>query len=503
MRRLVFASALAVFVAMLGLPLGVQATPPVTSSNFQLVGHNPLFSRGMNSAPAIFGNFLYVGNRTDSSDMCVPPTGIPETFGCPHIRPGVLIVNIANPAKPRVVGEIGPPLEGNVRETSRELRVWPQQRLLMVMNLRCSRFYHACPAPPPTPTPNIRFYDLTDPAHPELVSTYFPSVGNLADPRPHEMFLWVDPNDPGRALLYISTFSDDDGLPNIIVTDISGAREGIFREVATFNAVHLYSGQERKNFFVAVHSLSVSPDGTRAHVAVWGGTYLSLDTSDLANDVPKPKIRLLSPEDTRPTWPNPAAHSAVKVLGRPLVITTDELYGDYDDVNDPPGNESGCPWGWARLIDVSDETHPVLVGEYKTAENSDPSFCSTTAGQDDFSSFTAHNLTVLRNLAFVSWHSSGLHAIDITDPAQPTTAGFFVPEPLPSVATEDPALSRGINKVVMWSYPIVRNGLIYVVDIRNGLYVLRYTGPHAREVRGIEFLEGNSNLGDAIALDQP
>jgi uncharacterized repeat protein (TIGR01451 family) len=47
---------------------------------------------------------------------------------------------------------------------------------------------------------------------------------------------------------------------------------------------------------------------------------------------------------------------------------------------------------------------------------------------------------------------------------------------------------------VMWSYPIIRDGLIYVVDIRNGLYILRYTGPGAEEVAAISFLEGNSNL---------
>jgi hypothetical protein len=33
--------------------------------------------------------------------------------------------------------------------------------------------------------------------------------------------------------------------------------------------------------------------------------------------------------------------------------------------------------------------------------------------------------------------------------------------------------------------------------MRNGLYVLKYTGPHASEVAGVSFLEGNSNLGDA------
>jgi hypothetical protein len=65
------------------------------------------------------------------------------------------------------------------------------------------------------------------------------------------------------------------------------------------------------------------------------------------------------------------------------------------------------------------------------------------------------------------------------------------------VATEDPALSSGPDQVVMWSYPIVQDGLIYVVDIRNGLYVLEYHGPNEGEVASTAFLEGNSNLSVA------
>jgi len=33
-----------------------------------------------------------------------------------------------------------------------------------------------------------------------------------------------------------------------------------------------------------------------------------------------------------------------------------------------------------------------------------------------------------------------------------------------------------------------------VVDVRNGLYVLRYHGPWAEQVAAESFLEGNSNL---------
>src|SRR5207247_8600342 len=49
---------------------GIPPAIPGTSSNFELVGKNPLFHRGMNAAPAIFGNYLYVGNRSDGSNTC-------------------------------------------------------------------------------------------------------------------------------------------------------------------------------------------------------------------------------------------------------------------------------------------------------------------------------------------------------------------------------------------------------------------------------------------------
>jgi hypothetical protein len=53
----------------------------------------------------------------------------------------------------------------------------------------------------------------------------------------------------------------------------------------------------------------------------------------------------------------------------------------------------------------------------------------------------------------------------------------------------------------MWSYPSIKDGLIYVVDLRNGLYVLDYNGQFEREVERIGFLEGNSNQGDALCFE--
>ena len=138
-----------------------------------------------------------------------------------------------------------------------------------------------------------------------------------------------------------------------------------------------------------------------------------------------------------------------------------------------------------------------------------PSFCGTAfddAVTESTRSYSSHNPTLTQHLAIVDWHSGGLQIIDTSDPTKPVQAGFFIPDPPASVANEDPALSQGTasrnNKTVFWSYPIIRDGLIYVIDVRNGLFVFKYTGPHADEVREVDFLEGNSNLGDAVELDQ-
>jgi hypothetical protein len=96
--------------------------------------------------------------------------------------------------------------------------------------------------------------------------------------------------------------------------------------------------------------------------------------------------------------------------------------------------------------------------------------------------------------------------VSVADPDDPTQLAEFFPEPLDEVMLEDPRLSSDPDtgrheKVVMWSYPIIRRGLIYVVDLRNGLYVLEYKGPFEREVDRIRFLEGNSNQGNALCYE--
>ncbi len=496
--RFAFAFMLAVSTVAASFGSAVAAvapTEPGTAKNFKIVGHDPLLNRGMNAAPALYRDratgekFVYVGSRTDGS----------------HPNAGVLVVRVTDPADPQIVNQILPPNEGNPSETSRELRVWRRKKLLMVMNFQCSAVLHACASPADVTgsvTPNIKFYDLTDPANPTLISTYLPSR------TPHEMFLWQDPKKPNRALLYLSTptSSTNPDRPNLIVTDISEARQGEFEEILAWNGNPQYAEEAPDEFEsrdVRLHAAAVSFNGKRAYLAYLGGGFLVLDTSDLANGVADPNVSLItSPTDT-PRWGNQTVHTAIKVPGRSLGLATDEVYGDLLDPLVRPENEFGCPWGWVHLIDLADPAHPTVIGEFRTFENQD-AYCETEDGQDPenttSTSYAAHNPTVLRNLGLVTWHSGGLQAIWLGDPAAPTQTGFISPEPLPVVQTEDPALSAGRNKVVAWSYPIISGGLIYFVDIRNGLYIVEYTGRGRRSVGRIGFLEGNSNLGFARRL---
>jgi LVIVD repeat len=449
------------------------------SGDFELVGHEPLMNRGMNSALAVHGDHAYVGSRTDGS----------------HANAGVLVVDVSDPSKPEVVDEIGLPNAGMPGESSRELRVMPEQELLMVLNHGCSELIHRCVNIANTgvsiTTSRIDFYDISGDkeAAPELVSSYKPS--RSAPQQPHEFFIWNDPKRDGRVLMYSTTPSSDTGTrEQLIVTDLSQARDGEFPEIAKWRTT--IGNPDRDN---RLHSITVTPDGNRMMLAYLGGGFMVADTSDFADAEAKPEVRLVTPVEQRVFWTDPGAHSAIKVPGKPYALTTDEVYGKLGGVL----ADHGCPWGWVRMIDIRDESRPKVANEFRLPVN-DPNQCATTPpDRENLSSFSAHNPTLTEHLAFVTWHSAGLQAIDLSNPRKPRSAAQFVPEPLDFVQTEDPALSSGRDKVVMWSFPIIKDGLIYAIDLRNGLYILRYDGKHEREVARTEFLDGNSNSGDAVA----
>lgn len=474
-------------------------TVPGTSKHIRVVGHDPLFNRGMNAAMAVLNDsgYLYVGSRTD---------GAPD-----HPNAGILVVDARDPTDPEVVKEIGPPFAANPSETTRELRIWQEQKLLIVLTFTCSAVIHHCEG---STTPNFRFFDLSDPANPEFIMNFVPAQASGTTRTPHEFFLWVDPANHDRAYIWatLPTGSTNPANPNLGVWDISGAASGTTpRLLAQGNWNNQYEfGGVGSEFDgrLANHSIDVSADGRTTTLAYQRGHTLVLDSAEVVDTPPAPGTvldlndNLLTPPANRPQWGTARdgciaecaeSHSAEQVPGRDLIINTDEIYGTFTI----PFH--GCPWGWVHIIDSSDPSSPEIVSEYKTSKNVCPADDPLT---QQFTSYASHNPTVTPNLVLVTWHAAGFQVVDIANETKPKQAGWFSPAPLPAVATEDQALNGGPNKVTMWSYPVVDDGLIYVIDLRNGLYILEYKGKFPGEIRKLDFLEGNSNQGDAPALDE-
>jgi hypothetical protein len=443
------------------------AIAPV-AENLELVGHTDLGARGMNAALAIRGDVAYVGSRTD---------GKPAGTTADLLGNGIAVVDISDPTAPEVVGEIGPPLQGIEGQTSRELRIWPEADLLIVQNLgsNCSELIHACSVR--KVRDNFTFYDISGENRwdPKFVARYEPSRN------PHEFYLWQDPADPDRALLWISATSSN----RLLITDISGARDGEFVELTNWQ-VPFPGGR--------LHSMTPTSDGTETHLAYLTGGYYIIDTTGIVEGTAtEPKVVTTVPGHAQ--WPGEGAHSALRLPGTDVALVTDEVYGDALRAL----GDHGCPWGWTRFVDISNRERVKVIGEYRLDQN-EVDFCTTDVPRPS-TSIASHNPTVTDELAFISWHAGGLRVVSFDDPTQPEEVAAFVPEPLQAVVTEDPALTAGQDKVAFWSFPIVQDGLIYVTDVRNGLYVLRYTGPGADEIASIGFLEGNSNLADALRYD--
>jgi hypothetical protein len=407
-----------------------RVTLAQATQGFELVGANDLGARGMNAGLAIAGDCAYVGSR--SADQ------------------GTLILDLSDPTAPSVAGEI----PSNPGSTEREVRAVADRHLLIVLNYWLD---------PTAGGPNsLDLYDITD-----CTAPIFRARVDFGDAMPHEFFLWRDPSSQrrNRLLAYVTMWGHS---PNLRVVDVSDPARPV--EVTSWDAAPVTGIASR------IHSLTVAPNGRRAYIADWDTGLMVLDTTALARNRGDLTPALLTPPDHWLTFPGGDLHSAVYMPGKALVVTTQEIYG--------PGT---CPYGELHVVDVHDPAAPVPIGSFGIEEN-DPAKCPSTAGLDG--AFTTHNPLVVGDLAFVTWYAGGVRAVDLSDPAHPSEVGAFLPQPLPAVAADDWTL--GSYPVRMWSYPIIRNGLIYVVDIRNGLFVLKYTGKGASTVGDIAWAEGNA-----------
>lgn len=442
--------------------------------DFRLVGHTDLGRRGMNSPIAVAGRCVYVGDRYYSGSTTEPA----------RKNGGIAIVDAADPTRPQQVGVIPPVAES----TQRELRADAGLGILVVESY--SPFIGGDPQNPDSIN-NLKIYDIhSDCLHPKLLSTY-----DFGERSPHEFFLWKDPKHPGRALAYV-TFTVYS--PDLMVIDLSDPAKPTLAGVYDLG---IDQAQKTADFADEsgsgyTHSLTVSDDGTRAYMAGWDYGFWTLDTSMLA-DPPAGGVGLMHPVGIGKLDYGHNVHSAAVIPGRNEALFTQEDYANAGH---------GCPFGILRTGSLTTDGGATLDGQFSLPEN-DPKNCGQKNG-----TFSSHNPTLFHDVALLTWYSGGLRAVDLSDPKHLHEDGAFVPAPtftptlrdtrlffptktqpgtLPTDTTR-PGSTAPLWTGAMWSYPVVQNGLIYVVDIDLGLYILRYTGAHASEVSDAAFVEGNS-----------
>lgn len=413
------------------------------AKNVQLVSHESFGNRGNNSPIAVAGPCVYVGDRGDSG--------------------GIAIVDASRPATLHTVGFIKP----TSGSTQRELRADRGLGILVVMTYSLRGIGD-------TAGNYLKTYDIRDCRHPKLLSTV-----DFGARSPHEFFLWKDPKHPGRALAYV-TFTLF--TPDLMVYDLTNpaapSLAAVYDVVVDQTSKAADAAASGSGY---LHSISVSDDGTRAYMGNWDYGFYVADTSLLANP-PLAGLGIVRPVGIGRLDYGHNVHGAVKVPGRPYVVMVQEEYANAGH---------GCPFGWLRMASIADENAPKSLGEFKIPEND----CARAKALNG--TFTAHNQTLFPDLALVPWYSGGLRIVDISDPNRPHEAGAFVPDNAPDPNHRDsrlyfPGASADRWTGALWSYPVVQDGLIYVVDIDQGLFVLRYTGPRASEVSSASFVEGNS-----------
>lgn len=248
-----------------------------------------------------------------------------------------------------------------------------------------------------TPFGDLLIVDVTDPTSPAIVGDWGAGKdGGLAFGTPG---VPIPPFPPG------SDCTPPDGTPELCRGDLP---------------------------FVNGHDVWVNTQGTIAYVSYWDAGVILLDISDPSN----PTLISRAGEPVTFGSNEGNAHVAVPARGGNLMIVGDEDF-------------TAGPWGFLRIFDTSDLGNPVEIGAYAT-EN------ALTNPNPLAASFSAHNLVVQGNRAFVSWYDDGIRVIDFSQPSAPREIAAFVPERLSS----------------FWGVYVHQN-LILGSDLGGGLYILQ------------------------------
>ena len=130
-------------------------------------------------------------------------------------------------------------------------------------------------------------------------------------------------------------------------------------------------------------------------------------------------------------------------------------------------------WSGLRIWDYSDPENPVLASTFNTLCSAEP----LNEQCDPRGTYSSHNVIVEtqgnRVLAYVSWYSSGVVVLDVTDPAAPVEIARYNP------SGKDFEEQNGGIQDVWGIFKVENDPFVYASDRNGGLYVLKLKGAGA------------------------
>lgn len=186
-------------------------------------------------------------------------------------------------------------------------------------------------------------------------------------------------------------------------------------------------------------------DGDRLWASCWHGGARVIDISDIHH----PKT--LGSFAYQPPFPEPT-HTFMRipgvVEGRDIAVIADEQHAQV------PGQPAAFMW----VVDVTDPADIRALSTFHVSALDSP--YAGMGGRFGLHQF-AEQLD--DTLLYAAWFSAGLRIVDIADPAQPQEVGSYVPTP---VGSESVPQSNDVA--------LDENGLIYLIDRHRGLHILEY-----------------------------
>lgn len=367
--------------------------------NMRLVGHEPMAGEGDCMHVNLKDGHAFVGHMGER---------------------GTSIVDVRDPARPRLVGRIpsAPNTHGHKVQVVGEILLVNREKIPLT-----SGPYVA----------GLDVYDVRRPAAPRHLA-FWPCGGKGV----HRMTYWEPP------YAWVTAGADDVSNQFLVVLDLSDP--GRPTEAGRWTLPGMWTGGGETpdwpaDWLVKLHHVIVR-DGL-AYGAWWDKGVVILDVSDPS--APR-QISTLGFDHAL----SRATHTACPLPGREILVVTEERW-DEGCVGVSPN---------AYLVDVADPSSPRVASRLPVPEGD---FC------EHGGRFGPHNVHEGRpgslrdgSTVYLTYFNAGLRVVDVSNPDAPAEIAWYVPDAPPG----QPSIQ--LNDVL-----VDADGLVYVTD-RNagGLYIL-------------------------------